>query len=153
MKKILLIISLLSTSFLALPVAALAHGEASGDADFGMMRFIEDQALGDELHEEMESLMVNMMAGTLTDAESERLVELMRQYPGPQAMMASRLVGMRYGGDQASRWPQGMMGGYNMMSWGGGFGGFWMLFAWLGSLIWLTVGVLAVVWLWKQITK
>lgn len=33
-----------------------------------------------------------------------------------------------------------------------GFGTF-MSFGWLGSLVWLVVGVLAAVWLWQHIKK
>ncbi len=44
----------------------------------------------------------------------------------------------------------GMMGGdgygYGMMGFGGGF----MLITWI---VWLTVGILAAIWLWKQINK
>ena len=50
-----------------------------------------------------------------------------------------------------------MMGGFNsMMSFGGmtGFGGgLWSWVVSLASLVWLVVGVLAAVWLWKQIAK
>ena len=44
---------------------------------------------------------------------------------------------------------------WNMMPWGGmmGTGGFWFWIIPLGSLVWLIVGILAAVWLWKQITK
>lgn len=38
--------------------------------------------------------------------------------------------------------------GQNMMGWDGS-----SLFFTLTWLVWLTVGVLAAVWLWKQITK
>lgn len=44
----------------------------------------------------------------------------------------------------------------DMMSSGGmmGFyGGFWSWFMVSASLVWLVVGVLAAVWLWKQIIK
>jgi len=42
-----------------------------------------------------------------------------------------------------------MMGGYNMMNWGGG--GSWLItFTWV---VWTFVGVLLAIWLWQQITK
>jgi hypothetical protein len=109
-----------------------------------MMRTIENRALGDDLHEEMEDLMVKMMAGTMTEAEAQRMVELMDQYPGAQSMMMGRMMGMNGVGD------------FDMMPFGTG-GGFdtsvWAWVAGLTSLVWLAAGVLAVIWLGKQIIK
>lgn len=34
-----------------------------------------------------------------------------------------------------------------------GFGSFGMGFGWLGSLVWLIVGILAAIWLWQHIKK
>ncbi|MBI2462746.1 MAG: hypothetical protein HYV65_00720 [Candidatus Spechtbacteria bacterium] len=42
---------------------------------------------------------------------------------------------------------------WNMMQSFGLGGGFWMSIMGLGLLIWLLVGVLALIWLWKQIVK
>jgi len=114
------------------------------DAGYGMMRTIETRALGDELHEEMEDLMVKMMAGTMTEVEAQRMVELMDQYPGAQSMMMSRMMGMNG------------FGGFGMMPFGGGnsFGSStWVWVAGLTSFVWLAAGALVVVWLGKQIVK
>lgn len=46
--------------------------------------------------------------------------------------------------------------GIDMMRWGaigGGWFGFWAFIAMLGVLVWLIVGILAAVWLWRQISK
>ncbi len=45
--------------------------------------------------------------------------------------------------------------GVDMMSWGGmmGVGGWWSWIIVLCSLVWLVVGILAAVWIWKQIVK
>lgn len=122
-----------------------AHGMTSVNFSdvqdgIGMMRYLEDQSLGSELHEQMEGLMTKMIAGTLTEAEADQFVGLMNQYPGPTGMMMNRLGG--FGG-----W--GMMGGGYRTSWAG----FWFWFMSLGALIWLGVGALLLVWLWKQISK
>ncbi len=41
-----------------------------------------------------------------------------------------------------------MMGGWNMMGWG-----LWPWFFTLTWLVWLVVGILIIVWLWKKINK
>lgn len=134
-------------TLLLFPLLILAHGPAADFDDVStgpeMMRFIEDRALGEELHEEMEGLMTKMMAGTMTENEAGRMAELMNQYPGPQGMMMSRMMGMNFGWD----------GG--MMPWGGmfGWGGFWFWMITLTSLVWLAAGILLIAWLWKQIMK
>ena len=63
MKNIIIALTLML--FVA-PIAVSAHSGDAIDTDtgFGMMRMIEDQALGDDLHEEMEDLMVKMMSGS-----------------------------------------------------------------------------------------
>ena len=49
------------------------------------------------------------------------------------------------------------LGGYGMMSamggWGTGWGSFWYLIMSLGTLVWVAVGVLLAIWLFKQIGK
>jgi hypothetical protein len=134
---------------LGLPLLAMAHmgpvNFDSGDVPL-MMRYVEDRVLGEELHEEMENLMLKMMLGQLTQSEADQLSDLMVQYPGPHGMMMYRLG--------ASNWQQA---GWGMMPWTvmGGFG-LWNLWGWvsgLGMLVWLSVGVLLVVLLWKQINK
>lgn len=142
---------------LALPVFVLAHGSIMDfDSSFTgpeMMRYIEDRALpSDQLHEEVENLMVKMMAGSLTETEANRMVEIMNQYPGPMGMMMGRL-GMMEGG-----WG-GSFGGKNnnsMMNWGYGFNvlaGAWLWLIFLSLIVWLIVGILAAIWLWKKIQE
>lgn len=50
----------------------------------------------------------------------------------------------------------GMVGpndyGYDMMGWGM-MSGFWFIIVWLGILVWLIVGILLIVFLWKKITR
>ena len=44
----------------------------------------------------------------------------------------------------------------DMMRWGmigGGWFGLWTFIVMLGVLVWLIVGILAAVWLWRQISK
>lgn len=143
---------------LALAIAPSLSFAHAGDADFSqagtvpeMMRYMEDSVLGEELHEEMEGLMVKMMDGTMNETEARRMAELMQSYPGPYGMMMSRLGwsgggGMMRGGD----FGRGGMPWTNMMNFGGGFWGGAMS---LASIVWLIVGILAAVWLWQQITK
>ncbi|PJE50729.1 MAG: hypothetical protein COV29_03270 [Candidatus Yanofskybacteria bacterium CG10_big_fil_rev_8_21_14_0_10_36_16] len=131
------------------PVFVFAHGGMMLDFDevgdgYNMMRYVEDQAVGDEIHEEMEDLMTKMMSGTMTEEEADRMVELMDEYPGPHGMMMGRFMNSDDYGD-----------GWNMMSRGHhwGLGGFWFSLMCVIHLVWLVVGVLAIVWLWKNINK
>lgn len=78
----------------------------------GTMQYLEDRALGNELHEEMEGLMAKMMSGDLSEAEADRLLSFMNKYPGPMSMMMNR---MSQRGAGAGQW--------GMMGWGGTFGG------------------------------
>jgi len=146
-------LSIFILGFMALPIFVSAHGMMdfnSSSAAPEMMRYIEDKALAsNELHEEMEDLMAKMMQGKLTETEANRMVEIMNQYPGPMGMMMTRL-GMNQN-MRGGNLPQNMM---NMMNWGFGFSvwisvWFWLVF--LCVIIWLVVGVLAAIWLWKQI--
>lgn len=53
-------------------------------------------------------------------------------------------------GSWSGNWPQ------NMMNWGSGFSvwpGSWMWLAFLPVVIWLIVGILATLWLWKKIQE
>lgn len=44
--------------------------------------------------------------------------------------------------------------GFGMMSWGAmGSGGFWPLLLLFAGIVWLVVGILAIVWLSRQINK
>lgn len=138
MNKIFMVLAVV---VLLYPLSLLAHGMETQDTGtgFGMMRYIEDQALGDETHEEMEELMEKMMEGELSQTEASRLVTLMGEYPGPYSTMMGRMMGMRIG---ASPW--------GMMTTGGSFL-VWIVM--LLYLVWLLVGILAIVWLWQNITK
>jgi len=149
-KAFTLFTSLTFFSLLLLPLAVDAHG--AGMMDFGQsytasrtMRDIEDRALGSELHEEMESLMAKMMSGSLTEEETGRITEIMNQYPGPSAMMMNRFGGAMGTGSSA---------GWGMMSFGGmNAFGFWYWISTLVVVVWLAVGILLIVWLWKKINK
>ncbi len=137
------ILVLLSVIAVLLPVSVSAHGMTDdfGDLKTGpeLMSYIENTALGDELHEDMEDMMVKMMSGQLTESEAQRMISLMDQYPGPYSMMMNRL-----GSSNFSH-------GWGFMPWGGMMGGdFWPLFMWLASLVWLAVGVLLVIWLIRR---
>ncbi len=104
-----------------------------------MMQQIEDQALGDELHEEMEDLMTKMMMGDLSQTEVDRLVELMDQYPGPGSMMMGRLAGMGTFGSGFSSFNKNSMMRLNGVV---GFGeGLLMILFW----ILVVVGIVALV--------
>lgn len=137
---------------LAVPGVSLAHG-MMGDFDSlqtspQMMEYVEDQALeNDELHEEMEGLMEKMMEGNLSETEASRLAQLMDEYPGPMGMMMGRMNMMQntWGGN----W--GMMQGFHNGA--SGIGLFLLWFIPLLWIVWLVVGILAIVWLWKQIQK
>lgn len=158
MKKTILAFAILS---LVIPTAALAHGGAMMDFDsiddnFGIMRYIEDQAVGGEAHEEMEDLMVKMLSGAMTQEEAQRMVELMDEYPGAGGMMSSRMMGMgMMGGGMLARQSLGDGGmgtNFGMMP-GFGFMGTSGILFWLISLVWLVVGILAIVWFIKKISK
>jgi len=125
---------------LAVPFVAQAHGMMNFNQVNGgleMMSYVEEQSMGPELHEEMESLMTKMMAGDMSEEEAGRMTELMNQYPGPSGMMMNRMM------DAGSGW--------GMMPWS--FGGFGAGAFWLLYLVWLVAGVLAVIWLYKNIVK
>lgn len=131
------------TVFVALPVSA----EMTSGYPYEMMRSVESSVVGEEVHEEMEGLMIKMMSGEMTEAEVDRMVELMEEYPGPQGMMMNRMMG-GYG--------MGYGAGYGMMgrhSWGGWGAGFWFFVIAVASVAWTLVGIFAAVWLWKQIVK
>jgi putative membrane protein len=131
---------------LFLPAVIFAHGldtETNDQQNDGLrsMERIEDRILGDDLHEELEELMTKMMSGTLTDEEIDRLAELTRQYPGPQAMMMGRFMGMGIGpsGSLFSSFNQNtMMGLYGI---GGFWGGLLMILFWVLVII----GIIALI--------
>ena len=151
--KNLIIVTIVS--LFMIPAMGLAHGTADANTSFGMMRSLEDRILGEELHEEMENLMVKMMSGQMSEEEAARMVELMEQYPGPQAMMMGRMLALQGPGGETGMQSFGMMDNYNnMMAWGRvGTFGFWLWLVALLSLAWLIVGILAIAWLWQQINR
>ena len=136
-----------------MPGVSFAHGMMMDfdtlETGPAMMEYVEDQALqNDELHEEMEELMGKMMAGDLAEAEATRLAQLMDEYPGVGGMMMNRMGMLAPYGTEGSR--SGIQGFHN------GVSGVGLLFLWfipLLCIVWLVVGILAIVWLWKQIQK
>src|SRR3989344_646547 len=101
---------LLGSLFLPFNSLALGPGMMNfndAQSSSGMMRYIEDRAIGNEAHEEMEELMVKVMAGTATQEEANRIAELMNQYPAVFSMMSNRMMG----GASNANWGWGMMGG------------------------------------------
>lgn len=113
----------------------------------GMMGRAEERALDNATHEEMEGLMERWMDGTITPAEEDRLLELMDEHPGPSQMMFRRLDCDRSG---ESGWGPGQM-----IGWGDGMstalailimGGVALL-----GVVWLLVGLLAILWLLRQL--
>jgi hypothetical protein len=140
--------------------SGMMYGQQSGNVPVGpgMMGQIERQALPNATHEEMESLMEKMMAGTLTGTESARLVELMNDYPGPYGMMVNRM--MDSPGYYSGGYPYDMIGG----RWGPGAqdvgtGMPWWIFGIMGALvailviIWIIVGLLLVIRLARKLSS
>lgn len=138
------------------PIAVGAHTNSTENT-FGpgymMMQNIEDEVLGDELHEEMESLMIKMMQGTLTDTEEGRLIELMQEYPGPHGMMMGRLAYSDCcdgdGWFSQNRFG-GMMMGPGMMD---AFGGGLVIFWWITSILIWAILILVIIALVKWVRK
>lgn len=73
-------------SLVIFPFVSSAHEEvdSAGSENFSdgleMMRYMEDVVLGDELHSEMESLMIKMMSGEMNQEEAQRMIDFMNQY-------------------------------------------------------------------------
>ncbi len=140
--------------FMLVPPLVLAHGgnaTGSTDSPAGMMRMMEDRAVDGETYREMEQLMRNMMAGELTKEESTRLTELMQEHPGVHATMMNRMTGGSAGGMMSgAAMPMMETGSVQQMP-SALMGLLWM--SGLLYLVWLIVGVLAIIWLWRQITR
>lgn len=141
-------------SLVVFPKFSLAHGDATDFEDIktgsAMMRHIEDQALGEKTHEEIEDLMEKMMTGDMTEEEVKRMTKLMNENPGPYSMMMGRMMGMGRDANIGSPW--------GMMPWGGMMGGagFWSAGSWFTGLlyiVWLVLGILGIIWLSQKITK
>ena len=122
-----------------------------GQGILSEMEEMEHMMMGEQQHERMEQLMEKMFAGNLSVEEQQEMVRMMRDdQAGPGAtnlMMRNMMSHMaqRSGFFDDDR----IMGSNNMMGWGS-------TSSWLYSLtvfVWLLVGVLAIVWLWKHVKK
>lgn len=124
------------------PIALSAHmsnTSTSEEPGFMMMHQVEDQALGnDDLHEEMEGLMLKMMSGDLSQSETDRMVELMNQYPGPSSMMMNRMMRTGTLGSGFKSFNNNSMMGYGFSGFGGGV---FMILFW----VLVIVGIVALV--------
>ena len=143
MKKVLFVLGL---GAFIVPSILSAQGMMNfSDArtPYGMMQYLGEKSLGSEVYDEMQNLMVKMMAGKLTEEEANRMIEIMNQYPGPMGMMMGGYYPQSYG----QNW-----GMPHMDYWGGGSSNLW---PWAGSLmyvVWLLISVLALVWLWQKVS-
>jgi len=144
-----------------------------------MMESVEISAMGGPLHDEMQGLVTKMMAGSLSAPDQARIIEIMNRYPGASNMMVTRMAGgygqggngypgMMGGTGREWRGSPGMMGPGGVYSGAGMMGGYgaggeglmhpgfvWLCFI-LGGLffvVWLAVGILAIIWLSKQLQK
>tara|TARA_B100000745_G_C20114333_1_gene381430 strand:+ start:691 stop:1233 length:543 start_codon:yes stop_codon:yes gene_type:complete len=138
MKKLFLVLLFVAISTPFLANAHTGNGIHAQERGFIMMQQIEDQALGDELHEEMESLMTKLMAGNLTESEINRVVELMDENPGPGSMMMGRMMGMGTFGSGINSFNKNSMTGYEMSGFGGGI---FMILFW----VLVVVGIIVLV--------
>lgn len=138
-----------------------------GAGGYQMMESVEISAMGGPMHDEMQDLVTKMMAGNLSSSDQARMVEIMNRYPGASNMMVTRMTGgngqgswngypgmMGTGGAYSGA---GMMGGYGLA---GGAGMMNSGFMWLGAIlaflfyvVWLAVGILAILWFMKQLGK
>ncbi len=114
---------------------------------YGMMQTIEERSMNATVHEEMEGLMVGMMEGDLTPAEQERLVELMNQYPAGYSTMMNRML---Y--SESGAYPHMLDGDFwaGMPWWMAAMMGIVVLGGIVFGLVWLVVGILAIIWLLRQ---
>jgi uncharacterized membrane protein YtjA (UPF0391 family) len=146
MNKIPLILFLI---FLTIPFLTGAHGEnATTQSNSGvmLMQQIEDSVVGDELHEEMENIMIKILSGkTLSDEEVADVTVFMQEYPGPHGMMMNRL------GYSASH--TGMHHGLGFSNNGMGLSGFAWGLMWLTPILFWAILILIIVALFKWIKK
>ena len=140
------------------PGLGMIYGQQFSDSSWepGMMGYIERQALGNATYEEMESLMEKMMAGTLNETESSRLVQLMNDHPGPYGMMTSRFIAGQ--GYTCGASPCPMTGGGGC----GGTGSSWGIPGWMVggmaligilAIVWILVGMFLIVYLARALSK
>ncbi len=123
--------------------------EDLSDDDFGSLgEYFMGQIAGDS-HEAMNNMMIQMMG---EDGEKQMHVALGKRMsdcepdaPMPQSMMNGGMMQMMMGGNNS------MMGNWNQNSmWLGEVGSWLISLLWF---VWLIVGILAAIWLWKQIIK
>lgn len=147
---------ILPFAFAGAQMGAMMNWNDAKSDQVGMMQYVEDKAVGADLHDKLETLMEKMMDGTLTETEANNLADLAKQYPGQYGMMMGRLndsglVG--YSPSDVNGGYYGMHGGM-MGGWGGGHmeGLLWVgTLVWLTMLVWLIVGLLAIVLLWRKV--
>lgn len=147
MKKIIISFAILAAVW---PASTLADQPLPPTPQM-MMRDLEYRALGSGLQTEMQELMTKMMAGNgnLTEEETEKMIGFMNQYPGPYNMMMNRMMAQNLGWGERRDNMWGMMNWANGSGWGGWFAAFWFI----ASLIWLGVGVLILIWLFKKVLE
>lgn len=125
---------------------------SSGGAQ--MMESVEINAMGGPMHDEMQGLVTKMMAGSLSTPDQARMVEIMNKYPGASNMMMTRMMG---GNGQGWSGYPGMMGGYGATGGAGmmstGFMSLGVILVVLFFVVWLIVGILAIIWFVKQLQK
>jgi hypothetical protein len=117
---------------------------------YGMMQTVEEQSMNATAHAEMQGLMEKMIVGNMTPTEQNRLVQMMNQYPAGYSTMLNRMTGYGSGtcGGNAGFW-QGMPY-YGMML---VIMPIAMVLGGLFLLVWLIVGLLAILWLLGRIPK
>jgi hypothetical protein len=139
----------LSILLFVLPVTGSAHMSMMypDEHGYGMMRTIEERSMNETVHEEMEGLMIGMMEGNLTPAEQERLVELMDRYPAGYSTMMDRMLYT-----QSDVYPHMLEGEFwtGMPWWMVAMMVVTMLGGIVFGLVWLVVGILAIIWLLRQ---
>ncbi len=115
------------------------------DNAFETMEEMEEQMMGSVDHERMGELMDKLLTGTLSSIEQNEMIGLMRNgAAGPGAM--NMMMRMMTSQMMMRNWGLGMMG------WSGGFTALGILGT-LTWLVWFTVGILLIVWLWQKIAK
>ncbi len=132
MKKILLPLLFVA---IAMPLLSSAHsGDTSSfsNTDFGqgfmMMQEAEDRALGNDLHEEMEGLMLKTISDDMSQADMDRLLVLMDEHPGAGSMMMGRMMGGYYNTGSGCFFSAGSMYGFHRGS--GLWGSLFMIIFW-----------------------
>lgn len=105
-----------------------------------MMESVEVNAMGGPMHDEMQGLVTKMMAGSISSKDQVRMVEIMNKYPGASNMMMTRMMGTGGVYSSAGMMDAGLMTGGSILI---------VLF----FIVWLIVGILAIIWLIKQLQK